>query len=72
LVEKVGTYVTNTGLMATYGGQFTLTVYDTPVVIFSIWYIPRLPQSGSSQQQVGHQLTPTPPAHGYIIISPSG
>ncbi|EFI3912995.1 hypothetical protein HH659_004831 [Escherichia coli] len=24
-VEKVGTYVTNTGLMATYGGQFTLT-----------------------------------------------
>ncbi|HGX6798240.1 TPA: prepilin peptidase-dependent protein, partial [Shigella flexneri] len=25
LVEKVGTYVTNTGLMATYGGQFTLT-----------------------------------------------
>ncbi|ENT2447385.1 hypothetical protein ACNDEV_005049, partial [Escherichia coli] len=25
--EKVGTYVTNTGLMATYGGQFTLTMY---------------------------------------------
>ncbi|EPW0734554.1 integrase core domain-containing protein, partial [Escherichia coli] len=24
--EKVGTYVTNTGLMATYGGQFTLTI----------------------------------------------
>jgi len=23
----VGTYVTNTGLMATYGGQFTLTMY---------------------------------------------
>ncbi|MEE7263696.1 hypothetical protein Q0S98_23470, partial [Escherichia coli O187:H52] len=30
LVEKVGTYVTNTGLMATYGSQFTLTsdLYD--------------------------------------------
>ena len=27
LHEKVGTYVTNTGLMATYGGQFTLTMY---------------------------------------------
>ncbi|EOA1934057.1 hypothetical protein ACQU6J_004571, partial [Escherichia coli] len=24
-VEKVVSYVTNTGLMATYGGQFTLT-----------------------------------------------
>ena len=24
--EKVGIYVTNTGLMATYGGPFTLTV----------------------------------------------
>ncbi|ENZ6029453.1 integrase core domain-containing protein, partial [Escherichia coli] len=24
--EKVGTYVTNTGLMATYGGQFMLTI----------------------------------------------
>ncbi|MEY7347522.1 hypothetical protein AB9C34_20175, partial [Escherichia coli] len=23
----MGTYVTNTGLMATYGGQFTLTMY---------------------------------------------
>ncbi|EFW48013.1 hypothetical protein SDB_04750 [Shigella dysenteriae CDC 74-1112] len=23
----MGTYVTNTGLMATYGGQFTLTLY---------------------------------------------
>ncbi|EFN7199841.1 hypothetical protein EH540_08010 [Escherichia coli] len=23
----MGTYVTNTGLMATYGGQFTLTPY---------------------------------------------
>ncbi|EMV50322.1 putative membrane protein, partial [Escherichia coli 2872000] len=22
----MGTYVTNTGLMATYGGQFTLTI----------------------------------------------
>ncbi|WP_426140532.1 hypothetical protein, partial [Shigella boydii] len=29
LVEKVGTYVTNTGLMATYGGQFTLTIKPT-------------------------------------------
>ncbi|RNI80880.1 hypothetical protein EFV10_20955 [Escherichia coli] len=26
-IEKVGTYVTNTGLMATYGGRFTLTKY---------------------------------------------
>ncbi|EKK28199.1 hypothetical protein EC60172_3656B, partial [Escherichia coli 6.0172] len=31
-------------------------VYDTPVVIFSIWYIPRLPQSGSSQHEKGQQL----------------
>ncbi|KDU31462.1 hypothetical protein AD42_5289 [Escherichia coli 3-073-06_S4_C3] len=29
-VEKVGTYVTNTGLMATYGGQFTLTISVMP------------------------------------------
>ncbi|WP_213089659.1 hypothetical protein, partial [Escherichia coli] len=27
LHEKVGTYVTNAGLMATYGGQFTLTYH---------------------------------------------
>ncbi|EFN7413601.1 hypothetical protein EHR23_23910 [Escherichia coli] len=33
--EKVGIYVTNTGLMATYGGHFTLTFIWIQITYFS-------------------------------------
>ncbi|KUV61123.1 hypothetical protein AWE93_25795, partial [Escherichia coli] len=40
LVEKVGTYVTNTGLMATYSSRFTLTKNWSQFQIFSSIYFP--------------------------------
>ncbi|EFO3483424.1 hypothetical protein DOP95_25750 [Escherichia coli] len=36
----MGTYVTNTGLMATYGGQFTLTLFKS-FLLFVHFRMPR-------------------------------
>ncbi|WP_426203153.1 hypothetical protein, partial [Shigella boydii] len=52
LVEKVGTYVTNTGLMATYGGQFTLTLIKQNHPILLQHPFLSLPSRSTNYQQL--------------------